>query len=495
MFKRFQLTEYTFTDYLIGLAGLSILIFNIVKSATMQVTCDEAYTLSQLPPQSIWELVSYKDSYTNNHILNTLLIKGLYALTGKNLFAGRLPNILAFTVYFYFVYHFAKQFIRGNLLQLTFCALMLGNMYLTDFFGLARGYGLSVSLIMGSIYFAANYILSNNKKSYPLSWVMAILSVYAQFASLHYFLGLNLLFFIYHVKTVWESRAFSSFLKQISSQIIACGALAILIYLPIKAILRDNQIAYYGVKGFWADTVMSLVRNSLYGESYFSSKTVPIFGVLMGIGLLFAAIAAAQKWVFNRDVGTPSVFSLALLLCTVVSMVLQFHLLGNQYPIDRTALFVYPMIGLNLISGFAFLKKINAALGKTILIVVLIFSFYHFIRAATFKSYREWWYDVHTFEILDTLKSIYEKENRSTPLSFQTSPWMNPSFSFHQDVGKITFIKPMFFVGEPDTVNYYDYYYIFSDHYPALKNHYDIYKEYDWKSKFLMKRKSQIGDK
>lgn len=489
MGKPINLQAFTLFNILIWLGGLAVFTFIIYKASHMQVTCDEAYTLQVLPKQTVWELVSYKDSYTNNHILNTLLIKSLYVFSGINLFVGRLPNILSFLVYFYFVYRFAQNFIKTPWTQVAFVAVMVGNVYLIDFFALARGYGLSIGLMMASIYYAADYILKENFRSLPLSCALAVLSVYAQFASLHYFLGLNLLLFLFNLKTYLSDKNGGILLKSLGVLVIFTCILAILIYLPIKAILKDNQIAYYGTKGFWEDTVVSNIKNALNGEGYFSENTLIVFTYLMGVALVFSLILAVQRLLLNRQVDTPSVFNLSILICVAASIILQFKLLGNQYPIDRTGLFVYPLLALNIPSVIAFLNKIKPILGKLLAVILIIFCFYHFIRASRLNSYREWWYDTHTYEVLNHIKNIYDSEKRTTPLSIQTSAWMNPSFSFHQQADKLDFIKPLEFMGKPDTVSDYDYYYIFSDDYPVLKNKYDIIKEYDWKGMYLLKRK------
>ena len=229
--------------------GVVILSILIIKAVLMQVTCDEAYTVQTLAPQPVWDLISYKDSYTNNHILNTLLVKGLFSIFGMNHSLARVPNIAAFILYFYFIYRFSKKYISEDWVSLMFIVVMICNPYLLDFFALARGYGLAIGLMMGSIYFAARYLLDGNSKSLPLSILMAILSVYAQFAMLHFYLGLNLLFVLFLLIHYFPNKNIKPLLHGLGIQAAGLVVLISLIYLPITAILKDNQIAYYGTRG------------------------------------------------------------------------------------------------------------------------------------------------------------------------------------------------------------------------------------------------------
>ena len=179
--------------------GIGLFAFIIAKAFAVQVTTDEAYTLTILTKETVWNLVSYESSYTNNHILNSLLCKLSFSLFGMDQIAGRLPNILSFVLYFWFVWQFSRRFFADNFVGLMFVCVMLGNPYMIEFFSLARGYGMSFALMMVSIYYAARYTLEDVKRALPISLLFAILSVYAQFALLHFFLGLNILIFSYEV--------------------------------------------------------------------------------------------------------------------------------------------------------------------------------------------------------------------------------------------------------------------------------------------------------
>ena len=277
-----------FLRYIIPFAfGMGLFTFIIVKAIVVQITVDEAYTLTMLTKESVWNLVSYESSYTNNHILNSLLCKLSFSIFGMNQLAGRLPNILSFLLYFWFVWQFSRRFFKDDAIGLMFVAVMLGNPYMLEFFSLARGYGLSFALMMPSIYYAARYVLEHHYKSLPLSILFSILAVYAQFALLHFFLALNFLIFLFETQKYVLTKDLTVLKKDIGTQIVGAILLGLLVYAPFKAILKDNQISYYGSKNIWDDSFVSIISRSLYGQGYFSGRTVGIFKSLMVVLFVF----------------------------------------------------------------------------------------------------------------------------------------------------------------------------------------------------------------
>ncbi|MBK8369526.1 MAG: hypothetical protein IPL10_19670 [Bacteroidetes bacterium] len=84
---------------LIAIVGLGILWYIIYKAATTSFTHDESYTYTHYVHQGFMDIISYKTPYTNNHILNTVLMKYCEVFFGSSELSLRLPNILAFILY------------------------------------------------------------------------------------------------------------------------------------------------------------------------------------------------------------------------------------------------------------------------------------------------------------------------------------------------------------------------------------------------------------
>ena len=487
--------------------GIGILTYLITKSLVMQITCDEAYTVEILAKQPVWDLVSYKSSYTNNHILNTLLVKFLFFIFNSiDHSLARVPNIAAFILYFYYCFRFSQRYIADNWLSLMFLSVMCCNPYLLDFFALIRGYGLSIGLMMASIYYAARFLLDNSEVDNPprvlnswrilgVSLGFSILSVYAQFATLHFYLGLNLLIFLYLLKKFFENKDKKTFFKGIGVQFSGFLVLTCLLYAPIKAILKDNQIAYYGKEGFWENTLSSMITGSLYSQGYFSEHTIVVFKILSLVSFFiltaYLGYILGEKSVGKSEKTYPSVFATLLFICTALSTILQFHLLGNQYVVDRTALFFYPLFALLLPTIPLFLGRFKKRVGTFLCVLFIAFSINHIKRGALLGSYREWWYDTHTYEILDFLKQEHEKTNKKQPLRLNTTWMFHPSFLYHRGKAKMEWLAPLSFNSSPDTLNVYDFYYTTRDEMPALQSRYEKVKEWDYGQWILMKWKNK----
>jgi hypothetical protein len=475
--------------------GAGILAFLIAKSLKMQITCDESYTVEILTKVPVWDLITYKSSYTNNHILNTLLVKFLFwVFNSFDHSLARVSNILAFVAYFYYCLRFSQKYISDNWVSLMFISVMCCNPYLLDFFALIRGYGISIGLMMGSIYFAARYLLDNYSKGLIISVLMSVFSVYAQFATLHFYLGINLLIALYLIKNYSINKENKKLIYGISVQFMGFLLLALLIYLPIKAIIRDNQIAYYGTDGFWGSTLSSLIKGSLYSETYFKNEqTIPIFKfltiVLFFLLTAFISYSLGEKSVEKLEKTYPSVFASVLFFSTAFSVIAQFHLLGNQYVVDRTALFFYPLLAMLLPTIPIFFGRFRQGVSTFIAVLFIVFSVNHIKRTNTLTSYREWWYDVHTYEIMDMMKREYEASDKKEPIKFTSYWFFTPSFTYHQAKADANYMEKIKYHSQIDTVNVYDFYYTVQDEVPLLTSKYEVVKEWDYRQWVLLKRK------
>jgi len=90
------------------ITGCGLLVYIIYKAWFLSFTHDESYTYLHYVHQNFMDIISYKTPYTNNHILNTVLIKYCESLFGKSELIFRLPNIAAFIIYSIYLLLFLK---------------------------------------------------------------------------------------------------------------------------------------------------------------------------------------------------------------------------------------------------------------------------------------------------------------------------------------------------------------------------------------------------
>ena len=89
--KSFSIRD--FSPYFFLLISVLLVAFVSIKASIASFTHDESYSYLRFVGQSFFEIISYDTPYTNNHILNTLLMKCFDLLFGTSELALRAPNI------------------------------------------------------------------------------------------------------------------------------------------------------------------------------------------------------------------------------------------------------------------------------------------------------------------------------------------------------------------------------------------------------------------
>ncbi len=135
-----------------------------------------------LPYHSEWS--------ANNHYLNSLLMWVSFKLFGSSAIALKLPNIITFPVYVYFVYKIATS-IKNRYLHWGFFICMLFAHNYFEFFGTGRGYGMSMAFLTGGIWFTMLAIQTSKNKHFILTFIFLILASYANLTTMNSFIVLT----------------------------------------------------------------------------------------------------------------------------------------------------------------------------------------------------------------------------------------------------------------------------------------------------------------
>jgi hypothetical protein len=170
-----------------------------------------------------------------------------------------LPNIIAFVLGFFYGVKFLKQVSENHFfLTVLGIALLFFNPYYLDFCGLARGYGMNANFTICSVYFIYNYLINNELKYLLIGLLWAALSVYANFSAEHFYgalVGFLILYIIFTKKITSKIQALACILG------VSFGLIT-LIFRPLKAIMHDDLLQFFGQNGFYIDTIKTLVNGA-----------------------------------------------------------------------------------------------------------------------------------------------------------------------------------------------------------------------------------------
>ena len=324
----------------------SLFILIVFKAKNTEITVDEAYSFLNY---------SYVGDYlnigiANNHILNSYLIY-LFQNIGYSELILRLPNVLFGLIYLLVVFQISKR--TKNYIFSS--ALLLLNPYLIDFFSIARGYGISTSLIFLALYLYASF------KENSLIWPIILLSIST--LSYHVSVVYLITFWFFNLKEIFtnEKKLLAFF---INVMVVATSVVNIYILFLVTAI--DKPL--YGVVD---TTIVNVISQSFGLHGLYMNENL-LFKLFLST-LFLLPILSFNK--FEKNIKR-------ILLISYSSLVLIYlipYIIDKPFPLLRTVLpFLPPILFLVVetskiyFNNFSF-KYIN--LISTIGVVVLLSNF------------------------------------------------------------------------------------------------------------------------
>lgn len=475
--------NFTKLDYFVWIAGFFIFFLICKKAFTIPITHDEVGTVNYFSKMSIWDIITYKDPIPNNHILNTLLIKLFATIGGYSTSVVRLPSILSFIIYYYFVVKLIRTYFSDSILIICSIFLFVFNNYFIDFFSLARGYALSISFQMASVYYFLCFIDKQNKKDLILSLSLGSLAVYTNFTTLNFFLPLILLLFIFIITKknknglIDKSHIFYLFLIPIICFLI--------IAYPISRMMKSDQINVWGSTGFYNETIKVLINNMKLNVQYFefSNDTLPIIVVSIILFIL------SLYFIINNKFSKVVVYSYLLFFSAIIYNILQNNFLDVPNLNARTSLFYFPLLMVPFVFSLQKLVNVNNLLGLFVCAFLGFMTLQHFVRSSYGKSSYEWYYDENTYDVLKTLKEVYISEGRKEPIKLDCEWIFHPSLSFYTADEYNKYINLEHYHSDLNPNSNNEFYYIQNEVYDKMKDNFVIFKEFAWGTRKLVKRK------
>ena len=378
----------------------------------MPFTFDEI-TTTQIVGGSGWTDFG---SSANNHLLNTVLLKLTLYIAEPSTFVYRLPNVLACFLYLIFAIRLGRILTPSKPYLTTL--LLVSMAYLLDFFGLARGYGLSIAFLSGSLYYllcCAKHFKSSRLFGALLFGICAVLSNYTL---LHYFLPLLFVLLLLILK-----KKVGIFKVLVLFALVT--SVFFILLMPVLLELKDGQHLIFGGRdSFYHSAILSLGRCFAYGVLNVKVAET-IFAILFIIALLHSIIQLL-KIAKNKEVTFLSILPIVFILM-ILSPISQNLLFDTFFPTERTALLYYPVLII------LFIQSVDVYVSRFKHIILKAMSFgliVHLVLTINLTHTYSWRYESGTNDIMECLQN--QTVIKSDNVTLGTDYIYTPSVWFYQ---------------------------------------------------------------
>jgi hypothetical protein len=448
IYEQYKMTANTpksKANIVIIITGILLFCYTAFRAMLLSITWDEAYTYIEFARNGKVILESYDLMSANNHLLNTWLMILFTKAFGVSEFVMRMPVLITYVLYLCFSAKLAGK-MNGKWLSVAAFIVLNVNPYMIDFFTVARGYGLSIGLMMSSLYFLYQFNLERKTRHAVITLIFAGIAVLASFVLLHYFLvlfGLIIILTFYFESDYEKERA--GLIFRTLKRLIAPFLTAILLFLFVIPITLDLKAAgalfFGGERSFWSDTISTIVDRCFYeiGYNYWLQR---ITKGLIFLVLICSAIYFCLKF-FKKQLNANTLFlgsCLALITFCCLSTIVQHHLMGTAYLLDRTALFLivlFSLIFVFFITDLSAQKPFSAYWVHGSAIFMLI----HFFLCCNLTYVLEWRYDANTKEMLSDLNEIKVIPKGKETVSVGIPLIFDPATNFYRELNEYAWLN------------------------------------------------------
>lgn len=407
----------------ISIRNVLVLLFSaffvlvVYRAINLSFTHDEAISYKIILGQEIFSQTA------NHHYLNTFLMHKCFYLFGDSPFSLRLPNILAFTIYLVVWFKLISR--TNNWVVALFAAsIVLLNPIVTDYFSLARGYGLSMGFIMASVYFLIKKTetIFDFQKAAFWSMGFAALAMYASFATTNFFIatvGLIAIKFILLVKKMKPSLT-----QWLLFTILLCGAFTAFWFAYQRLIfLEEKNELYFGIGRIGA-SINSFFLSTTYIKKQLDDSLLYVSYFFLAFLLVIVAVGKLKNAL--------SIVSL-LFLFIVFGYIIEFKFFGALLPVERALIFMYPLMNLIVILGLtSIVEKLKPVIFRNLLSIglsaIILLISYNFGKSFRLNATRTWDFDQHTAEVAQILNS---KASKNFKISLSNHWLFEPSLNYY----------------------------------------------------------------
>ena len=485
--------KYSIYEILLFVIAFLFFCAFFLKAWYIPITHDESGTCLYYSQLSIKAIIFYDSPWPTNHVLNSLFIKLFTNLWGTSQIICRMPTLLFSILYLIFAVKISKHLTSIGFLRILVVLLFLSNPFVNDFFSLARGYGMAISCMLGSIYYLLMYSQRFEVKNLALCLGFSLLAIESNFTWLVYFGGLNMLlgFLLLHQKRFLQ-LSYKSLLRPLSV-ILAIDLISfLLVIIPIKKMTSTDQFQFWSGNSFFKETLITMYNDFIYTKFLFKVPTedmVFFWSMIMG----FCVFSGLGLYFYKKQKNI-SGFTIASLLLSFTILVnfAQFTILRTPFLTGRTAILYQPLFALLIATSISYfyLYFKNGVLVISGIIGVYIIC--HLSFNYNLKFFREWFYDKNTLEVIDYLKS---KRKPGETIALNTNWLFHPSFNFYKQTKNLSWLRLQDYHKENQSDSLWKYYYTVSDEHDLMKDKYQNILGFEGDSRALYMLKDTINDK
>jgi hypothetical protein len=489
------------TDRTLFFMGCSIFAYTILRAYFLSFTWDESFSYLEFVKANFITFKEHRVSDANNHLLNTWLMEITSRVFGVSEFTLRLPNVFAHLLFLIYSGKLVRNLSSKVLILGAFLILNL-NPFVLDFFSIARGYGLSLGFMMASLYYAYKYIEVNKSiLSGFLSVLFASISILANLSMLNYLLIISEYLFVVSILIICNnglSNILKGKISLILKSLIILIPLSILIFI-IPLILKLKEVGAFffgGYTGFWQDTVISLINESLYEHPFIPIMTYFLQGLVVLViivSFLLIIYKLSRKETFWKDSFLMLLFIVVLL--SFLANYFQHQWFGLLYLKERTALFYYPLFSLLMIFLLDRIYQGKSIVANGICITLSIFFIINFASNANLHYVVQWKQECDLKDMINDVNDFSKKlSGVKEPIYILGSQIFEKDFYFYNDLKPLDQIRLITFPNP--NIPMYNYYYIVEQDlskYPYPN--YKIIKEYPISNTFLLSNNQNLKQK
>ena len=331
MFPDKWLSEKGFRLISIGLF-CCLFIYLLLRAYYVDILHDEAATfLHYIETGYFWGSNSIIDA--NNHLLNSVVCRGIYKAFGENFFLFRLPNLLSFPIYFWAL----TQLVSAHKNDLVRLLVLVGTTcipFILEYFANCRGYGISLAFFLAALVFLSRLTIKISVKNHLLVVLCLAIAAYANLTFLVSIVLASLFILIQQFRqneTLGRKKQFFHFGIHLLFAILMVPAGI------FARVLKEGGALYYGsLDGFWEVTGTTLTRYTIFTDA----EILKWILLLIGIVIILVLIG---KWL---KIGFSAFFSKSETMLTwfffghIAVILILANFMEVNYPEDRVGMYL-----------------------------------------------------------------------------------------------------------------------------------------------------------